>query len=248
MTEIELITSWIQQPALLKEESNARLQSLRRKYPYFLPIYYLSAVQAFDYQTVPLVRINELWPANRVLTYQLFKQTEKRIIEEEDEEPLYPDKDLVGSALSQDYFSQQGIEVKRDLPPKESLGTDLSNEKDLMVVMSFSEWLRYLEKRAQKLKEEEASKSALRAMWQKQKLNEAMEEEEEEIPERVFEMAVNSITPMDELVSESMAKVYAIQGKKQKALEMYKKLSLQIPEKNSYFAKKIEELQKDLDL
>ncbi len=71
-------------------------------------------------------------------------------------------------------------------------------------------------------------------------------QESDEIPETVFEMAVNSIARNDDWVSESMAEVYARQGKAQKAIEIYEKLSLLNPEKNTYFAAKIENLQKDL--
>ena len=115
-----------------------------------------------------------------------------------------------------------------------------------MVVMSFAEWLKHISSHNKKAKEEEADKKALKTMWQQQKLAAAIEEESDEIPEQVFEMAVNSISRQDEIVSESMAAVYARQGKKEKAIEMYQKLSLLNPEKNTYFAAKIENLQKDI--
>jgi pentatricopeptide repeat protein len=60
----------------------------------------------------------------------------------------------------------------------------------------------------------------------------------------VFQMAVNSIAKEDGLASESLAEIYVKQGKPEKAIEMYKKLSLRNPQKNQYFASKIEELTK----
>ncbi len=45
-----------------------------------------------------------------------------------------------------------------------------------------------------------------------------------------------------EVVTESMAEVFIQQGKTQKAIEIYQKLSLQNPGKNVYFAQKIESL------
>lgn len=45
-----------------------------------------------------------------------------------------------------------------------------------------------------------------------------------------------------EVLTEAMAEAYVQQGKKQKAAEVYSKLSLNYPEKNAYFAAKIESL------
>lgn len=249
MTEKALISSWLNQPPVIKQETAGRLHDLCVRFPLFVPLQYLKTLQAGNYESaLSLNNLYQLYPANRVLVRQLFLDADADVAIEAEivaAEPLFPDEALAPAA-GQDYFSQQGIKVDTALPPQESVA--VSTEKELMVVMSFSEWLRYLESRSQKAKEEEVGKSALRALWQKQKLTAAIEEEEEEIPENVFEMAVNSITAKEELISESMAAVYALQGKKEKAVEMYKKLSLQNPEKSTYFAKKIETLQKDLDI
>lgn len=45
-----------------------------------------------------------------------------------------------------------------------------------------------------------------------------------------------------EIVTERLAEIYAVQGMKEKAIQTYEKLILKYPEKNIYFAKKIEEL------
>jgi len=58
-------------------------------------------------------------------------------------------------------------------------------------------------------------------------------------------MAVNSITSEEDLISESLADVYVKQQKYGKAIDMYLKLSLRNPEKNAYFAHKIEEILKE---
>jgi hypothetical protein len=173
-----------------------------------------------------------------------------------------------------DYFSQQGEQVPVDIPvgieqlkvskveaetsleepastealadePTSAEATADEHDKTLMVMMSFSEWLAHFKNTSEKQEEETKDQKALRTMWQKEKLAAALEEENDEIPENVFEMAVNSIASEDGLASETLADIYIKQGKYDKAIEMYRKLSLRNPQKSAYFARKIEEVLKD---
>lgn len=170
------------------------------------------------------------------------------INEEKDENPADVFNTIVESVASGDYFLQEGIQVSSELPDLDQLATDTDSpiDQSLMVVMSFSEWLNYLHNKTKKSKEEEADKRALQSSWRRQKLAAAIEEENEDIPDQVFEMAVNSIVANEDVVSEALAEVYVLQRKIQKAIDMYRKLSLQNPEKSIYFAHKIEILQKEI--
>lgn len=160
-----------------------------------------------------------------------------------------PNEQLIFPIYTQDYFLQQGEKVPEEIPDEiEELKiepADDDEDKSLMVMMSFSEWLLHFKNTTEKQVEEKKDQRALKTMWQKEKLAAAMEEENEEIPENVFEMAVNSISKEEGLVSESLADVYVKQGKYDKAIETYNRLSLQNPKKNAYFARKIEEVLKE---
>ncbi|WP_118975481.1 hypothetical protein [Taibaiella koreensis] len=267
MITTERISAWLQEPHQLQEVAPKALVQLAKEYPYFAPAHYLKWIGA---QQGPeeLWILQQMHPVNPVLLGNLLAAAAQP---EPQAEPLplpapgdnLPRVDsgsitdetlLVQPVSAEDYFLQQGIHISGDLPELSEVRTPHADtpenedekEKSLMVVMSFAEWLKHISSKNQKAKEEEAEQKALKAMWQQQKLAAAIEEESEEIPEQVFEMAVNSISRKEEWISESMAEVYVKQGKKGKAIEIYQKLSLQNPEKNAYFAAKIENLQKDI--
>ena len=170
---------------------------------------------------------------------------------------ILPDMPPVQPVFTEDYFRYEGIEVPGHLPEEKEL-TAPENEvpeegaekdKALMVMMNFKDWLLFYKHKSQAAREDEADKNRLKTAWQREKLAAALEneEEEDEIPEQVFEMAVNSIAHETGLVSESLAAILAKQGKTDKAIEMYRKLSLKHPQKSAYFATQIETLLKNKD-
>jgi tetratricopeptide (TPR) repeat protein len=177
--------------------------------------------------------------------------TEEMPLPEQIEEKSEMDKEeeLITPIYTSDYFLQQGEKVSEDIPSeitdiKKNDDTD-DEDKSLMVMMSFSEWLLHFKNTSERQQEEKKEQKALKTMWQKEKLAAAIEEENDEIPENVFEMAVNSIAKEDGLARESLADIYIKQGKYEKAIEMYRKLSLRNPQKSAYFARKIEEVLKE---
>ena len=113
---------------------------------------------------------------------------------------------------------------------------------DLMVMMSFTDWLQYFKAKKENEEEDKKGRDAIRSAWQKEKLAEAMDDEEDVVPDEIFEKAMKSVSFGDGLVTEPLAELYVQQGKTDKAIELYKKLSLLNPEKRTYFADRIKDL------
>lgn len=269
MINTERISAWLEEPHQLQEIAPEAIRQLAEDYPFFAPASYFLLINGNKAAT-EFSQLQYMHPVHPIMLHHLkaaaaaqpdiavlsiseevILKTDDITIEEKKEIKIkyredlpLEDELLIQPASSEDYFLQQGISVSNEMP--ETSHEQTEEEKALMVVMSFAEWLKHISVKSKKAKEEVADQKALKAMWQQQKLAEAIEEESEEIPEQVFEMAVNSIARKEELLSESLAKVYAKQGKIEKAIEMYEKLSLQNPEKNTYFADQIQNLQKEI--
>jgi tetratricopeptide (TPR) repeat protein len=223
------------------------------KFPYF-SIAQLSkyAIQD-DNTTIQTAHLHKGHPFLTTLFLQKLKdkniilETTATISSDNIGEPLY----------TQDYFAHQNIapeapqaletfiEAQKDKKKVIQLDENapVADDSQIMVTRSFADWLEYFRTKKASEQKETKEKEALRAMWQKEKLAAATGEENEIVPEKVFNMAISSINLNEDTVSESLAKILAMQGNVEKALEMYKKLSLKFPEKSTYFASKIKELQ-----
>lgn len=61
-----------------------------------------------------------------------------------------------------------------------------------------------------------------------------------------LELASQSITDQENIVSETLAQIYYDQGYKEKSIKIYDKLSLKFPEKSGYFASLILKIKKEI--
>jgi hypothetical protein len=114
--------------------------------------------------------------------------------------------------IVKDYFEAQGIEIDLSAVPQDKFTKQLR---------SFTAWLKVLkhhEENSQNLAE--------------------MGEEQEKMIAIIAEKANNAT----EVVTEAMAEIWLKQGNKQKAIDIYSKLSFIFPEKSVYFASQIEQL------
>ncbi len=159
----------------------------------------------------------------------------------------HPEPPLIQPLYTEDYFRHQGVEVADELPEEPKQVHEAPEEpQTLMVMLSFAEWLTHFKTRSQKEEEEAQEKRALRSMWQQEKLAAALDDEPDEIPEDVFEMAVSSITKEDDIISEPLAQIYERQEKWSAAADMYEKLARKYPAKSTYFAARADAARKRL--
>lgn len=115
---------------------------------------------------------------------------------------------------------------------------------------SFTEWLKTIKKEPSQTKE--AEKKSKPASSTDEIINRFIETEPRIVPSRTefyspVKMAKQSLEEHDDLVSETLAGIFAEQGNLKKAIEMYKKLMLLSPEKSSFFAARIEKLTQQLN-
>ncbi len=164
-----------------------------------------------------------------------------------------PGSDEVLDALSALKGSQKKIEEEKKeaitepieeiiLPEKKT--EPISPEKN--DVHSFSEWLSLLTKgikAEERVKEKPLPVESLIAESLELESAAVLTDEEKEIDEIIInKQAKASLTQDDELVTETLAKIYEIQKKFDKAIKAYQILSLKYPEKRAYFADKIDKL------
>lgn len=136
-------------------------------------------------------------------------------------QPLYTD----------DYFA-----YKRLKDPENADELSVQGEAEMK---SFTSWLR-------QIKDNFSGRS--NKDWYHQQLHRIYEEDEEpEVSETVEKMAMDSITFNNDIVSETLAEIWVRQRQYQQAIRIYQKLSLLNPDKNAYFAQKIQELKSLID-
>ena len=131
-------------------------------------------------------------------------------------QPLYTD----------DYFAYKRL--------KEPEQAEQLSEKAAAEMKSFTSWLKDMKHTFA----EKASKQ-----WYHEQMHRSYEDVDPEVSEAVEKAAMESITLNDDIVSETLAEIWARQHQYQTAIHIYQKLSLLNPNKSAYFAQKIKELQ-----
>lgn len=167
-----------------------------------------------------------------------------------------PGADEVLEALGGLKISKKETDVEAVEAVSEVSGKPTQPEKPVVQksdTHSFSEWLSLLTKGAAQpqepaMQEETVAEllqpepAAPEAVFQPEPAEEATEEEKEIDEILISKQAKASLAQDDELVTETLAKIYELQKKYDKAIKVYQTLSLKYPDKMAYFADKIEKL------
>jgi tetratricopeptide (TPR) repeat protein len=258
-----LISEWLEHPYRLSGTEKQQVADLLEKYPYLSSARLMQAAGEYEKDgfSAELLHDSRFFRGNWMKFYNMMsdaaserqapvqKEADRDVEIKSTEEAgmSKAEETLIQPLFTDNYFQHQGINVPDAIPAEldKAQEPEEKDEKSLLVMMGFEEWLMFLKKKNDAKRSEEEDKAALRSMWQREKLAAAIGEEDDNIPEAVFEMAISSIDREEIMVSESLAEIHVKQGRLDKAIEIYRKLSLQNPEKKTYFAAKINHLNKE---
>ena len=128
--------------------------------------------------------------------------------------------------------------------PKTKIVYDLKIKKNQQVFpkeLPFSEWAYYLRHKNNYKKSNEISEKfeLFDSFFEKKRIIKPTKENSNK-----GDLSQKSLIPTDELMTETLAKVFFKQKKFENALQAYQILSLKYPEKNSFFADQIKEIKR----
>ena len=226
----ERIISLIENPHMINKKDIVFLENISIKHPSFSISHILLAKGLLNTESV---RYNQ--KLKKAALYSLDRKQLFRLISQ----------DVKNEEIAKENALIEVIKVEEEviITKKEELKIGQPLEFDETEEYSFSEWLALT--KVQKINREETEEE------------EEEEEEEEtdlinnfieksptiEVEKNKFfsptETAKSSIIENDELVTETLARVYLEQEYFEKAIESYKKLSLKYPKKSSFFADQI---------
>jgi hypothetical protein len=124
---------------------------------------------------------------------------------------------------------------------KKKVNTEKQSKREDIQTRSFSEWARYL-------KADDAVVSADSKAQKFELFESFISKQKGTKPNKELrnteDLSTESLAATDELMTETLAKVFVKQKKYENALQAYQILSLKYPEKNSFFADQIKEIKR----
>jgi flagellar motility protein MotE (MotC chaperone) len=239
--------NWMNDPASLDADSVSDLHALTIDYPYFQAarlLYLLNLKQVQDYRFDPELRRVAAFSADRARLRDWLVFTDNNV--------------SAGKALRKDELMQQPAlkaetdahlktleeKIKESLDEIEAKKNRLREliEEKKAILGDFDDKTEDLGDQNRKFSLRPLPKDELLEEFIRQKQNQPQNRVTFYSPE---ESARRSIEENDGILSETLARLMAAQGKKDKAIKIYQKLMLKNPQKSSYFAAQIEKLRKE---
>ena len=262
------LIGYIKMPERLKGDTVKEVEQLVADYPYFaigqalLAVAYQNAGN--DRYESQLRRAAAIMPNRDKL--RLFTLIARHRWESEPEVPALPDElpstdNVFSSMQSIDPKEEQSTGIIREkvfiIPEIDLSGSheELSAEMALLEEKrkSLDELKAIIAKRLREIEEEKKLKETEQPKPKKLSRKELIDKFILENPSisrpkaefyNPISVAQNSIIDQENIVSETLAKIYEKQGYFEKAISIYEKLGLKYPEKSRYFAAQIERLRK----
>ncbi len=234
-------------PLSLSSESAATLVELNREYPYFQTariLYLLNLKLLQDYHFDAELRRVAVLAADRArLRHWLMLTEELTPVSGDKTEAVTTNQDEAKELFRQSQLRELEEQIRaslREIEESKSRLQQLMEEKRSIV-----EDLEYQEE----LTTASDEMSPLRPLPKDHLLEAFIRDKTDQAQSRAdffnpLESARKSIEDNDEILSETLARLVAAQGKKDKAIKIYQKLMLKYPQKSSYFAAQIEKLSK----
>jgi len=185
------------------------------------------------------------------------------LIDDSEDHPLPQTANDADKILDPSLFESKDPEVDKDIAAKKKAAAELELGKPLPFTKrekhSFGEWLQLTSFKSIKREKEEYKEEEMKDIHfpleedilKKQKfelIDKFIENKPKIVPSENLTSNINikESTTLDknELMTETLAKVYLEQKKYKKAIQAYKILSLKYPEKSSFFANRIKAVQK----